>query len=173
VVRRFIINVMASEKLHRIKPSMRRLAADNRREPTQPERILWSLLRKSQLGDMKFRRQSVIGPYIVDFLCPELKLIVEVDGESHIGRAVDDSARTAFLESKGFRVMRVTNNDVLGDLEAVGMAILLAAGRVDSNGRAVPPNSPSLEGEGWGVGWFASIKTKFMIQSNLPQTCDK
>jgi very-short-patch-repair endonuclease len=130
---------------------MRARAADNRHQPTQPERILWSMLRRSQLGTLKFRRQTVIGLFIVDFCCPQHKLIVEVDGESHIGRAIEDEVRTAFLEKQGYRVVRVTNDDVLCDLEAVGLAILRAAG-VDIGARQSntphPPPSPLPEREG-------------------------
>ena len=93
---------------------------------TQPERILWQLLRKSNLDGLKFRRQAVIKNYIVDFCCPAHKLIVEVDGESHVGRADADEARRRSLEQLGYRVLRVTNDDVLQDLEAVGYAILQA-----------------------------------------------
>jgi very-short-patch-repair endonuclease len=99
-----------------------------RHVPTQPERILWSLLRKSQLGGLKFRRQAVIGPYIVDFCCPLQHLVVEVDGVSHVGRASADTQRTRLIESCGYRVLRFTNDDVIANLEGVGLAILRAAG---------------------------------------------
>ena len=99
-----------------------------RHDMTHPERVLWSLLRNRRLGGLKFRRQVVIDRYVVDFICKERKLIVEVDGESHVGRATEDARRTGDLEGKGLQVLRVTNDDVLNDLEAVGMAILRAAG---------------------------------------------
>ena len=99
-----------------------------RRDMTHPERVLWSLLRNRQLGSLKFRRQVVIDRYVVDFICKERKLVVEVDGESHVGRAAEDAQRTRDLQAKGLQVLRVTNDDMLGDLEAVGLAILRAAG---------------------------------------------
>jgi very-short-patch-repair endonuclease len=80
---------------------MRKRAAEMRHETTQPERILWSLLRKSQLGELKFRRQAVIGPYVVDFCCPERRLVIQVDGVSHVGRAASDHQRTRFIEAQG------------------------------------------------------------------------
>ncbi len=109
-----------------------------RHTPTEPERRLWQLLRKSQLGGLKFRRQAVIGPYIVDFCCPRQKLVVEVDGESHVGRGDVDEARTGHLNRLGYRIMRVTNDDVLRDMEAVGLAILEAARISNSSFKDIP-----------------------------------
>lgn len=87
------------------------------------------MLRGRQLAGMKFRRQQVIGPYIVDFYCAQAHLVIEVDGESHVGRGNSDAARDSYLESHGLRVLRVTNDDVLRESEAVALAILRAAGR--------------------------------------------
>ena len=109
-----------------------------RHTPTEPERRLWQLLRKSQLGGLKFRRQAVIGQYIVDFYCPRRKLVVEVDGESHVGRGDVDAARTAHLKRLGYRIMRVTNDDVLSDVDSVGMAILEAARIPNSSSKNIP-----------------------------------
>ena len=76
---------------------------------------------------MKFRRQQVIGPYIVDFYCAQARLVIEVDGESHVGRGNSDAARDSYLESHGLRVLRITNDDVLQEPEAVMRAILQIA----------------------------------------------
>ncbi|HTG79518.1 MAG TPA: endonuclease domain-containing protein [Sphingomicrobium sp.] len=95
-----------------------------RREMTDAERKLWSVLRNSQLG-AKFRRQQPIGPYIADLVCQEARLIVEADGGQHAD-ALSDARRTAFLQSKGYRVLRFWNNDVLQNLEGVAEAILAA-----------------------------------------------
>ena len=100
-----------------------------RRDLTGPERGLWHLLRGRQLGGMKFRRQQVIGPYIVEFYCAQAHLVIEVDGESHVGHGNSDAARDSYLESHGLRILRVTNDDVLRESEAVALAILQAAGR--------------------------------------------
>ena len=123
---------------HRIQPVLRSRAAELRHTPTEPERRLWQLLRRSQLGGLKFRRQAVIEPYIVDFYCPRQKLVVEVDGESHVGRGDVDAVRTGHLKRLGYRIMRVTNDDVLGDIEAVGLAILEAA-RISQSSWVDPP----------------------------------
>lgn len=88
-----------------------------RHNATDAEKRLWSILRSRQLGGLKFRQQVEIDSYVVDFLCPERRLIIEVDGGQH--RPERDSRRTAFLESQGFTVMRFWNNEVLENLEGV------------------------------------------------------
>ena len=100
-----------------------------RRNATIPERMLWNRLRRGRLAGLKFRRQQPIGPYIVDFFCHEVGLVVEVDGRTHDERAKEDSRRDAFLrEQEGLQVLRVSNDDVLNETEAVLIAILRAAG---------------------------------------------
>ena len=95
-----------------------------RRAMTLPERILWRELRNHHLG-YKFRRQAPYGPFILDFLCYEKRLVIEVDGGQHDGSATD-ATRDAWLRKKGFRVLRVWNNDVLGNPEGVAAVILAA-----------------------------------------------
>ena len=93
-----------------------------RRASTEAEKLLWQKLRARQLGGAKFRRQTPIGPYIVDFASFEHRLVVEIDGGQHNmpqGRQ-HDCKRTAWLEgSRLFRVLRFWNNQVLNDLEGV------------------------------------------------------
>jgi len=99
-----------------------------RREATDAEKLLWRKLRARQVCGAKFRRQVPIGPYIVDFVCFEHRLIVEIDGGQHNeprGRAYDIQ-RTRWLESQGFRVLRFWNNEVLGNLEGVLTRIVQA-----------------------------------------------
>jgi very-short-patch-repair endonuclease len=81
-----------------------------RNEPTTAERILWHFLRGGKLS-FKFRRQAAIGPYIVDFVCFQRSLVIELDGPQHLDpAALDyDARRTAWLESHGFRVLRFRN----------------------------------------------------------------
>ena len=110
---------------------MKSLCRELRRDSTVPERILWGLLRNRRLAGMKFRRQRTIGPFIVDFYCDEMKLVIEVDGESHAGRQEEDQKRQSFLERNGLRVIRFTNDEVLGNLEGVGMEILKCTGDGD------------------------------------------
>ncbi len=99
-----------------------------RRDSTFPEKRLWGVLRNRSLEGLKFRRQHPIGPFVVDFFCREASLIVEVDGESHTDRHLADGRRQRYLEEQGFQVFRVTNDDILEDLEAVARAIAWAAG---------------------------------------------
>jgi len=111
---------------HRIPPNLRDRASELRRNMTWPERRLWQTLRKSQINGYNFRRQYIIEPYIVDFCCPKVKLIIEVDGESHVGQAQHDTERTRFLEQRGYRVLRFTNDDVLHHMDSVADVILRA-----------------------------------------------
>jgi very-short-patch-repair endonuclease len=98
---------------------MRNHARDLRRQQTEVELRLWSRLRDRQLCGAKFRRQHPIGPYIVDFCCPERALIVEVDGGQHAEGSTGDQRRTNFLEANGFHVVRFWNNEVLEQTDAV------------------------------------------------------
>ena len=90
-----------------------------RNNPTEAERALWKHLRIRQLNGHKFRRQQPLGPYIVDFVCIEKRLIIEVDGGQHSETVVTDAKRTLWLEAQGFRVLRFWNHQVLADIEAV------------------------------------------------------
>lgn len=91
-----------------------------RATPTVAERKLWWHLRhRSALGNWHFRRQVQIGPYIADFACHRLKLVVEIDGGQHALQSKEDNARTLRLEAEGYRVLRFWNNDVLSNIEGV------------------------------------------------------
>lgn len=92
-----------------------------RNYPTESERRLWFVLRKRNLCGLKFRRQYDIGRYILDFYCPSYRLAIEVDGSQHFapeGLAYDQE-RTAYLQSEGIFVARVTNADVYWRMESV------------------------------------------------------
>jgi len=96
-----------------------------RRELTTAERRLWYALRAKRLEGAKFRRQAVIGHYIADFACRAPKmLIVEVDGETHVGREPYDQARSIHFKERGYEVMRFTNSDVMTNLDGVLVTIL-------------------------------------------------
>jgi very-short-patch-repair endonuclease len=99
-----------------------------RRESTPPEQLLWLALRNGQIGGMKFRRQHPIGPYVVDFYCHGAGLVVEVDGLSHDDKLRQDKQRSAYIDGQGLRVLRVTNNDVMRDLDAVTREIARLGG---------------------------------------------
>jgi very-short-patch-repair endonuclease len=95
-----------------------------RREATDVEQRLWLAVRDRRLGGFKFRRQATIGPFVVDFLCAEMRLVIELDGGQH--GAVSDAGRTALLEGCGYRVIRFWNNNVLENFEGVLEGILAA-----------------------------------------------
>lgn len=99
-------------------------AKDLRANLTDAEQKLWQLLRNRQLEQYKFRRQQPLGPYIADFFCAEYGLIVEADGGQHAERIAQDEKRTRYLESKGYRVLRFWNNEILQNPEGVGEMIL-------------------------------------------------
>jgi len=86
--------------------------------------MLWRHLRLRQLGGCKFRRQQPIGKYIVDFVCFEKRLIVEVDGGQHSENINYDLERDAWLEKQGFSVLRFWDNQILKEMEAVGEVIM-------------------------------------------------
>jgi very-short-patch-repair endonuclease len=95
-----------------------------RKNLTNAERALWNTLSRRQIAGAKFRRQQVLGSYIVDFVCFEKRLIVEVDGGQHADQLTYDVARTAWLETQGYRVLRFWNNEVLGNIAGVTQVIL-------------------------------------------------
>ena len=97
-----------------------------RRALTESERVLWFCLRDRRLCGFKFRRQQPIGPFIVDFVCFEARLVVEADGGQHCVQRVYDASRTRYLQALGYRVVRVWNNEILQQREAVLEMILRA-----------------------------------------------
>jgi adenine-specific DNA-methyltransferase len=99
-----------------------------RRDMSDEERILWMLLRDRRFQGFKFRRQAPLGDYVVDFVCFERKLIVELDGSQHAEpeQAAFDAKRTAELEAAGFRVLRIWTSDLFKEREGVFETILNA-----------------------------------------------
>ena len=97
------------------------LARKLRKNLTQQERKLWNILRKHQFYGFEFRRQYPIGDYIVDFVCREKKIIIELDGGQHNDdKNIEyDAKRTEFLSNKGYRVIRFWNNDIDSNLDGV------------------------------------------------------
>lgn len=122
-------------RLHNLKPQL-----NNRRQlrktPTEPEKRFWSWVRGKQLG-CKFRRQQGVGQYIVDFYCAEHTLVIELDGDSHYtAEAIAyDAQRTRFLTTKGFKVIRFTNLEIMQNKEGVLSVIMGYLEQEDSNGR--------------------------------------
>ena len=111
-----------------------RLARQLRRNSTIAERKLWRYLRSRSLGGYKFVRQEPIGPYVVDFVCREGRLVIEVDGGQHAERK-RDVVRDRWLADHRYLVLRVWNNEVLGNIEGVWETIFAAA-------RAAAPPHP-------------------------------
>lgn len=100
-----------------------KFAKSLRRRMTDAERKLWSTPRNRQFHDYKFRRQVPIGTYVVDSVCFEEMLVIEVDGGQHTENLEQDSIRTEWLEQEGYREMRFWNNDVLGNTDGAIRAI--------------------------------------------------
>ncbi|WP_083942825.1 endonuclease domain-containing protein [Sphingomonas soli] len=100
-------------------PELLRRAREMRSNPTPPEARLWYHLRARRFEATKFRFQTVLGNYIVDFTSRAAMLAIEVDGDTHATQQAYDDRRTAFLESQGFRVLRFTNSDVMTNLDGV------------------------------------------------------
>ncbi len=113
-----------------------RLQRRLRNSMTDAERCLWQCLRHRQMGGYKFRRQHPFGNYILDFVCLEVMIVIEVDGGQHMETPGYDAARTTELSAAGFRVLRFWNNEILCDIEAVKEAIWRVL-------QTPPPSQPS------------------------------
>jgi very-short-patch-repair endonuclease len=120
-----------------------------RRTAAEAEKILWRELRNRKLEGFKFRRQFWIGPFVADFACIEAKLVVEADGSQHGENREYDVRRDAYLRNEGYQVVRVWNNEVMGNLEGVLKAIRAALlERVPSPSHASHGALPLPRGEG-------------------------
>ena len=115
-----------------------------RKNMSDAEQALWNVLRGRQVSDLKFRRQHPLGDYILDFVCLENKLVIEVDGGQHGEQAGYDENRTQELQAAGFCVLRFWNNEVLREMESVKEKIGLVVQELQSHPL---PNLP-LEGGG-------------------------
>jgi len=118
-----------------------------RRQLTRAETLLWRYLKASHLDELSFRRQAPIGSYIADFVCHAAGIVVEVDGESHDFevRQRSDEKRYSWLSTRGYAVLRFTNEDVLSNLEGVLLTIRDAA-----RSRLATPPSLALPRKGGG-----------------------
>jgi len=113
-----------------------------RKRMTDAERRLWYYLRDRRLGGWKFRRQYPVGPYIVDFICPEKNVVIEVDGGQHAENEEMDLQRSAYLNKMGYRVFRFWNNQVLQETEAILEAILAILAEGKQNSPSPQPSPP-------------------------------
>ena len=115
---------------------MRHRARIMRKNPTQAEKKLWLALRHRKISDIKFRRQYLLGSYIVDFICCTHKLIIEVDGAHHKEQIEYDFVRTQFLKAKGYNVLRFWNHEILMQIDDV-------LARIVAGLNILPPPYPS------------------------------
>ena len=101
--------------------NFKHLARNLRKGMHEPEKILWAKLRDRRFKSYKFRRQVQIGKYIVDFVCYEKHLIIELDGRQHLSpeNIIEDKQRTKYLEERTFKVIRYYNTDILNNIELV------------------------------------------------------
>ena len=131
-----------------VSPLQRGHAKAMRQRMTKAELRLWLQLRKPGIEGLRFRRQTPIGPYTVEFFCPEKKLIVEVDGgqHSHPARTHHDRARDAWLADQGYKVIRFWNIEVMKSLDAVCAAILAASKHERLEDKGQDAGNPPLEG---------------------------
>jgi len=126
-------------KMQRISPKIKSNSRALRKNMTDVERMLWAKIRNRQLQGFRFRRQHPIGRYIVDFVCLELKLIIELDGGQHIDQQQYDTNRSQWLQTNGFKTVRFWNSDILDNLEGVMETICIHLPQ--------PQHSSSIEGE--------------------------
>jgi very-short-patch-repair endonuclease len=122
-----------------------------RNNPPEPERRLWQLLRELRPLGFHFRRQVPLGPYILDFACHHAKLAIEVDGDTHFTNEAiaRDSIRDTMLTAAGYQVIRVTNDDVMTNLDGVGILLHeVLSSKSPLSRRAPPTPNPSPQGGG-------------------------
>ena len=120
-------NIVIGQK---VSQELKQGARELRQNPTPAERILWEKLRHNRLSSLQFRRQQVIDHYIVDFYCHSKALVVEVDGDIHDLQQEYDKERENYLLARGFYILRVSNDEVLGNLSGVLMKIVEACHRL-------------------------------------------
>jgi very-short-patch-repair endonuclease len=125
---------------HAMTDRQREFAHRMRKEPTDAERVLWKRLRHDiVLAGSHFRRQALVGPFIVDFGSRKAKIVVALDGGQHDWQQASDIRRQREIEAAGYRVLRFWNNDVLGNLDSV----------LNEIQNALPPTpDPSRQGGG-------------------------
>jgi len=121
-----------------------------RNNPTDAELRLWQRLRYRQIENCKFRRQHPFGNFILDFVCLERKIIIELDGSQHRQESAYDNKRSLLIEQAGFVVLRFWNNEVFENIEGVLKVILqtLRSRAATTTPTPSPPPTPPLEGEG-------------------------
>ena len=132
------------DKAYDRQPTLR--SRELRKNATPAERKLWAALSNRQFCGVRFNRQVVIRPYICDFVARSQRLVIELDGGHHADRIDYDKSRTAFLEARGYRVLRFWNNDVLNNIEGVLARIELALNDMPSPSRLRRSSPPAPAG---------------------------
>ncbi|NES20008.1 MAG: DUF559 domain-containing protein [Symploca sp. SIO3E6] len=129
-----------NDRIRGTTPEIAQAARKLRNNLTPAEARLWEALRNKQLEGLRFRRQHPVGNFILDFYCPAVRLVVEVDGAIHDSQTEYDDARTAKLAEYGYKVLRFRNEQVMNDLPKV-LAEIRGVAR-----RLLPPKSPNYGG---------------------------
>ena len=142
-----------ADKLNQVSPDLRTFAKEQRSEMTRAEALVWEQVRAGRFQGHKFKRQVPITPYIVDFLCPAARLVVELDGPPHDNpeRRARDAERDAWLEGQGFTVLRFPNDLILGGLP-IAMARLGDVLRAQLGPSPASLRSAPSPAEGGGLG---------------------
>jgi very-short-patch-repair endonuclease len=122
---------MKPDRIRRTTPDIVAAARRLRQNPTLAEQRLWQALKNRQLDGLRFRRQHPVGSFIVDFYCPQHRLVVEVDGDIHSQQVEYDTIRTTQLNQFGYRVVRFSNHEVMTNLATVLRQILAASQEKD------------------------------------------
>lgn len=144
-------------------PRERDTARHLRRNPTEAEALLWQALRARRLDGYKFRRQYPVAGFIADFCCPSARLIVELDGGVHRSRRSADAARDKILQHHGYRILHISNDSVLHDLEVVQDRIRRAL--------ILPPTDPLSIASRWRGGQGVRLedpRTNKLLMSLAP-----
>jgi len=115
-------------------PGLKPLARELRKDGTKGEALLWKkVLRAKNMEGYQFNRQFAIGNFIVDFICRRLKLIIEIDGGSHLSKGTGDRKRQDSLEEAGYTILRFTENEVVYRIDDVVKDIYLAIKQLEEN----------------------------------------
>jgi very-short-patch-repair endonuclease len=127
------------------------IAKSFRKRPTEAERVLWRYLRGKGLEELKFKRQQPIGKYIVDFVCFDKRVVIEVDGGQHARNKGKDIERDKWLEGQGFKVLRFWDNEVLGNIEGV-LEVIKEVFSISPSPYPLPSREGRVKGPSRGAG---------------------
>ncbi len=121
--------------------SIKQRARELQRSQTEAERVFWNHVRGRRLSGFKLRRQHPIVPFVVDFVCLDRRLIIELDGGQHAEDVEEDQKGSVFLESQGYRILRFWNTEVFEKMEGVLQTVLTVLNEASPSPRPSPPKS--------------------------------